>query len=254
VASTDAPTSKNYVLYDEAGMLVEVCHLPRNPDYVIVDTEIMARAPKVMFAAGLGDALSKGAEALACAEGRGTNMFLARPTRLGTAVARACHDTLMRHAMAAYDVAGTGRVTPDFDAAVEAMILMAGLGFENGGLSVPHALTRGLPLLPGGAKAAHGYQVAYGLVVHYALMGQPLPSDVQRVYRHVGLPETLHALTGHPATGAQMAEVVAATMPVRHMLNFPRVLTPQDLFDAMSAVEGAALAALAPSASQGARA
>ena len=57
-ASTDAPTSKNYVLYDDDGLLVEVRHMARNPDFVIVDTEILARAPQPLFAAGLGAAVS----------------------------------------------------------------------------------------------------------------------------------------------------------------------------------------------------
>lgn len=237
VASTDAPTSKNYVLYDEQGMLLEVCHLPRNPDFVIVDTHLLSGAPRQMFAAGLGDALSKRAEAEACASGRGTNMFLARPTRLGTLIAQKCHDTLLAHGAAAYDVAGTGHTSEDFDAAVEAMILMAGLGFENGGLSVPHALTRGLPLLPGGAKAAHGYQVAYGLVVHHALLGESLPPPVARLYEHAGLPKTLQALTGQTVSPDQARQVVDATMPVRHMLNFPRSLTAAELLDAIHTVE-----------------
>lgn len=236
-ASTDAPTSKNYVLYDDEGMLAEVCHLPRNPDFVIVDTEVLARAPRAMFAAGLGDALSKGLEAEGCAAGKGVNMFLARPTRLGTAIARTCYTTLLDNAIAAFDQAGSGEVSAAFDSAVEAMILMAGLGFENGGLSVPHALTRGLPLLPGGAKAAHGLQVAYGLAVHHALLGQPMPEALACIYRHVGLPRSLRALTGHAVTEAQIRRVVAVTMPVRHMLNFPRALTEADLLSAMLAVE-----------------
>lgn len=240
-ASTDAPTSKNYVLYDDDGLLVEVRHMARNPDFVIVDTEILASAPKPLFAAGLGDAVSKRAEAEACAAGRGTNMFLARPTRLGTFIAGKCHDCLMRHGVAAYDMAGSGRVTEDFEAAVEAMILMAGLGFENGGLSVPHALTRGLPLLPGGAKAQHGFQVAYGLVVHHALLGQALPPDLDQLYRHVGLPRSLRDLTGHPVTALQVESVVSATMPVRHMLNFPRDLTARHLAEAILAVEAQAV-------------
>jgi len=237
VASTDAPTSKNYVLYDDKGMLAEVCHLPRNPDFVIVDTSILAGAPKQMFAAGLGDALSKRAEARACAGGRGTTMFMARPTRLGPFIAEKCHETLMLHGARAYDVAGTGRVTQDFDAAVEAMILMAGMGFENGGLSVPHALTRGLPLLPGGAKAAHGFQVAYGLVVHHVLLGQRLPVDLRQLYRHSGLPLSLRELTGQAVSAEQVGQVVEATMPVRHMLNFPQDLTARQLAEAMLSVE-----------------
>lgn len=237
VASNDAPTSKNYVLYDAQGHLSEVRHLARNPDFVVVDTALLATAPQAMFAAGLGDALSKAAEAEACAAGTGTTMFLARPPRLATAIAGQCLATLLAHGAAAFDVAGSGQATPDFEAAVEAMILMAGLGFESGGLSVPHALTRGLTLLPGGLTAPHGFQVAYGLVVHHRLLGQALPDPLAALYAHAGLPRSLRALTGQPVTAAQMRAVAEAAMPVRHMLNFPHPLDLGQVVAAMVAVE-----------------
>lgn len=217
--------------------MADVCHLPRNADFVIVDTEVLARAPRAMFAAGMGDALSKGLVAEGCASGAGLNMFLSRPTRLGTVIARTCCSMLLDNAIAAFDQAGSGKVSAAFDSAVKAMILMAGVGFEKGGLSVPHALTRGLPLLPGGAKAPHGLQVAYGLGVHHALLGQPMPEQLARIFRHVDLPRSLRALTGHAVTETHIRQVVAVTMPVRHMLNFPRALTGADLLSAMLAVE-----------------
>ena len=243
VASNDAPTSKNYVLYDDAGHLLEVRHLPRNPDFVVVDTALLATAPRAMFAAGLGDALSKKAEAEACAAGRGTTMFMARPPLLARGIAALCHDTLLAHGAAACDAAGTGTPTPAFEAAVEAMILMAGLGFESGGLSVPHALTRGLTLLPGGAAAPHGFQVAYGLVVHHRLLGVPMPADLLALYEHAGLPRSLAALTGHAVTEACIRQVAEAAMPVRHMLNFPRPLDLAQVVAAMLQVESDARAA-----------
>ncbi|MGJ7037431.1 glycerol dehydrogenase [Shinella sp. BE166] len=240
VASNDAPTSKNYVLYDEDDMLLEVRHLPRNPDFVVVDTLLLAGAPKAMFAAGLGDALSKKAEAFACAAGSGLTMFRARPTRLAGTIATACYDTLMTHGRAAYDAAGTGEPTEAFEAAVEAMILMAGLGFESGGLSVPHALTRGLPLLPGVKARPHGLQVAYGLVVHHRLMGEAMPDALLALYHHAGLPLCLSDLTAAQISRSQLTAVAQASIAVPHMLNFPKTLTVADLVDAMLAIEGEA--------------
>ena len=237
VASNDAPTSKNYVLYDANDHLLEVRHLARSPDFVIVDTRLLAGAPRAMFAAGLGDALSKRAEALACAAGQGTTMFLSRPPRLATATALLSHEVLLAHGKAAYDAAGTGQPTPAFEAAVEAMILMAGLGFESGGLSVPHALTRGLPLIAGVSHKPHGIQVAYGLVVHHRLLDESMNTTLTDLYHHAGLPLTLAALAGRTVTVEEMRLVAEASISVRHMLNFPRPLTLADLLAAMQAVE-----------------
>ncbi len=245
VASNDAPTSKNYVLYDDAGHLVEVRHLPRNPDFVVVDTVLLASAPRAMFAAGLGDALSKRAEAAACVAGQGATMFMSRPPRLALAIASECEAVLLATGQAALEVAGSGQPTPAFEAAVEAMILMAGLGFESGGLSVPHALTRGISLLPGGAASPHGFQVAYGLVVHHRLLDQPMQPAMVALYQAAGLPRTLHALTGAVVSAEQIAAVAAASMPVRHMLNFPRPLDLGQVIAAMGAVEMTATSSVA---------
>ncbi|MBD9625020.1 glycerol dehydrogenase [Ensifer sp. ENS06] len=240
VASNDAPTSKNYVLYDENDILLEVRHLARNPNFVVVDTALLAGAPQSMFAAGLGDALSKKAEALACASGRGVTMFRARPTRLAPAIATLCHDTLVTHGVAAYNAAGSGEPNEAFDAAVEAMILMAGLGFESGGLSIPHALTRGLPLVPGVKAKPHGFQVAYGLLVHHQLLGEALPPAIAALYRHTGLPLSLRALAGNPVNQEHFLAVAEASIAVPHILNFPHPLTVDDLVEAMHTVEGEA--------------
>jgi len=59
IASNDAPTSKIYVVYDEQHRLLKVEHMPGNPHAVIVDTALIARAPRKLLLAGIGDAISK---------------------------------------------------------------------------------------------------------------------------------------------------------------------------------------------------
>ncbi|WP_180902754.1 glycerol dehydrogenase [Martelella soudanensis] len=236
-ASNDAPTSKNFVLYDKDHKLLEVRHLTRNPDCVLIDTEILSRAPKHFFAAGLGDALSKAVEARACAAVGGRNMFAARPTRTALAIAEACEAVLLEHGAAAYDAAGGGKVTPSFEAAIEAMILMAGLGFESGGLSVAHAMTRGLSLVPGARTAQHGLQVAYGTTVQCELEGRKMPDALLAIYRHVGLPLSFHALAGRDLTDADIETITEATLPVPHMRNFPHEVSEAGFRDALSQIE-----------------
>lgn len=234
-ASNDAPTSKNFVLYDEHHHLVEVRNLMRNPDFVIVDTEILSRAPRALFRLGLGDAIAKRFEAEACHTAQGPNMFMARGTRLAGAIADSCYATLLRHGAGAWSVAGTGTVTEDFEAAVEAMILMAGLGFENGGLSIPHALTRGIPLLPGGALVPHGLQVAWGLLVHLELLEKEVPPDLLSLYRVTGLPLSLADL-GLSADG-DLTAMAEATLEARHAKNMPFAVDAATLIAAIRKAE-----------------
>lgn len=116
---------------------------------------------------------------------------------------------------------------------------MAGLGFESGGLSVPHALTRGLSQVPGVGARQHGFQVAYGLVVHHRLLGDVFPPALAALYRHTGLPLSLGALAGGHIEHHHIVTVAEASIAVPHMLNFPRPLATQDLVDAMRAIEAA---------------
>ncbi|MCJ8056743.1 iron-containing alcohol dehydrogenase [Shinella curvata] len=237
VASNDAPTSKNFVLYEDGHRMLEVRHLMRNPDFVIVDTDILSKAPKALFRAGMGDALAKKFEAEACFNSGGGTMFLARSTRLAHQIADTCYETLMRHGAGAWAVVGTGNVTEDFDAAVEAMILMAGLGFESGGLSLPHALTRGIPLLPGGGDVLHGIQVAWALIVHFEALGFEPPPELVRLYNVVGLPLSLQEMGVAVPSRAQLAAVAEATLAVRHIKNLPLILDAEALIDAILRVE-----------------
>ncbi len=48
--------------------------LPRNPNMVIVDTQIVAGAPARLLAAGIGDALATWFEARACSRSGATTM------------------------------------------------------------------------------------------------------------------------------------------------------------------------------------
>lgn len=58
IASTDAPCSALSVLYTENGAFDEYLLLPSNPNIVLMDTEIIAKAPARLLASGMGDALA----------------------------------------------------------------------------------------------------------------------------------------------------------------------------------------------------
>ncbi len=70
IASTDAPTSALSVIYTEAGEFEEYLIYPKNPDMVVMDTAIIAKAPVRLLVSGMGDALStlvRGQSLLRCA-------------------------------------------------------------------------------------------------------------------------------------------------------------------------------------------
>ena len=239
-AANDAPTSKNYVIYDENHALVEVAHLPASPRAVIVDSSIIAGAPKALLVAGIGDALTKAFEAAQCYAVEGRNMFGQQPSLSALVLARACYDMVRRHACAGLALAGSGQSSKAFEELLEAMFVMGGLGFESGGLSIAHAMTRGLSKVKGAAEAVHGHQVAYGLLVQLHLERRPQDyiADLLGFYADVGLPTTLRALGVQSPDDAIFRQIAGPTLAAPHAKNFERELSEQDLIDAIRGVEG----------------
>lgn len=66
IASTDAPCSALSVLYTEDGVFDQYLFLPKNPDIVMMDTEVISKSPVRLTVAGIGDALATYFEARAC--------------------------------------------------------------------------------------------------------------------------------------------------------------------------------------------
>jgi len=240
IASNDAPTSKIYVVYDEQHRLLKVEHMASNPHAVIVDTALIAKAPRQLLLAGMGDAISKKFEVAQCHAAQGQNIFGGLGTRAALALADVCFDMLLQHADGA--LAALDRQTPDahLEAIVEACVLLSGLCFENGGLSVAHSMTRGLSALPETAHALHGLQVAYGTLVQWQLEKRPPPfmAEMRAFYKRIGLPMSLRQLGLPRAATAQDLDTIAhLTLAAPHMRHFARTLTVQEMAQAIAEIE-----------------
>jgi glycerol dehydrogenase len=196
VASNDAPTSRLAIVYTDDHVLSEVRLMPANPDAVVVDTAIIARAPRRFFVAGIGDALTKKFEAEQSYNSGGLNFYKARPAELALAIADQCYRVVRRDALGALKAVERQQPNAAFESVVEATILLSGLGFESGGLSIAHSLTRGFSAIPSLNGALHGEQVAFGLLAQLCLedRSDDFLVDMVGFFRAVGLPTTLAGL------------------------------------------------------------
>ena len=196
VASNDSPTASGLAVYDEHHRMVAVESLGRNPEAVVVDTKLVASAPPQFLRAGIGDAIAKKFEGEASQAHGGLNAHYTRQLRTGTYIANGCYETIRKFGEAAMAAAGGGTPNEAFEAVVEANILMAGLGFENMGLSLAHGLTRGLVRTPVVDRAPHGYHVAYGTLVQLAAEHRPeaFIADLAEFYGRIGLPRSLNEM------------------------------------------------------------
>ncbi len=212
IASNDSPTSRLSILYDEQHVLREVRRMNVNPDVVLVDTAVILAAPERFFVSGIGDAISKKFESAQCFAAGGDNFYGARPPYVAELLAEACYDAIRNHAEGALEAIRARQTSEAFERTVEATILLSGLAFENGGLSISHAMTRGLSAVEETGRALHGEQVAFGLLVQLVLEKRPqaFVDDMIAFYRRVGLPTSLRHLgyEGDPAAVIPlMAEV-----------------------------------------------
>lgn len=195
IASTDAPTSAVVVVYTDAGVMDRAHNLPRNPDVVIVDPEVIVAAPVRFLVAGIGDALATWYEARSNFETRSNNYIAGGfpAPEAGLAIARHCHEVLMREALKAKSAAEAGLVTKSVEDIIEANTLLSGLGFENCGVSGAHGIHDGLTVLDEVHGFLHGEKVAFGIVCLLVLENRPRQEieETIRFCRAVGLPTTL---------------------------------------------------------------
>ena len=232
VASTDAPTSSISVLYSEDSRLAGGIVHDRRPDLVLVDTEVVAAAPVRWFVSGIGDALATRFEAAATAESGGQTVAGGSPTRAGLALATRSYDVVRDAGPAAVEAVSDGRVTDAVEEATEAIILLSGLGFENGGLAAAHAIHDGIASTVE-TDATHGEKVCFGLLAQLVLESRETETlrDVAGFASGLGLPVTLD---GIGATTSHVDVIAnAACRDSTSMCNQPGRPTPAAVADAL---------------------
>ncbi|PSJ61722.1 glycerol dehydrogenase [Kumtagia ephedrae] len=216
IASTDAPCSAIAVRYSEHGIYEEAHKLPRNPDVVVVDSALVAAAPARFLVAGIGDALSTFFEARSNIESRTDNYVAGGfpAPQAGMAIARHCHEVLMRDAVRAKIAVEAGLLTTAVENIIEANTLLSGLGFENCGCSAAHGIHDGLTILDEVHGFFHGEKVAFGTLCLLMLENRDRDeiAAMIRFCRSVGLPTTLADLKITEDVRAKIERVAEAAL------------------------------------------
>lgn len=236
IASTDAPCSSLAVIYTEEGAFEEYIFFKSNPNLVLVDSNVIAKAPVRFLVAGMGDALSTYFEARSCARASANNIPGGKSTKAAIAAATLCYETLMEDSVKAKAACEANVVTTALDNIIEANILLSGLGFESSGLAAAHAVHNGLTALDETHHCFHGEKVAFGVLVHLVLENAD-SKEIDKVIQYcksVGLPTTLHALGVKDITDEKvMAVAKLACAEGETIHNMPFEVTADDVFAAI---------------------
>lgn len=236
IASTDAPCSALSVIYTEDGVFEEYLVLPKNPEVVIMDVDLIANAPARFLVAGMGDALATYFEARACDISKAKNMAGLLPAKSAFALAKLCYETLLEDGYKAKLAVENNVVTPAVEAVIEANTYLSGIGFESGGLAAAHAIHNGFTVLHECHHLYHGEKVAFGTLTQLVLENAPM-GEIEEVIEFcvsVGLPVTLAEMGIKEIKKDDIYAVAkAATAPGETIYNMPFEVTADSVYAAI---------------------
>ena len=146
IASNDGPCAACSIMYDKkTHATLHAFRYPQNPCMVIVDTNIIANAPKRYFISGIGDAMATYFETRTCYNNPNAKTTIGvKITQTAMTLSKLCANILFENGIKAKESIEIKKVTPEFEKCVEATVLLSGLGFESGGLAIAHTVARGM--------------------------------------------------------------------------------------------------------------
>jgi len=234
VVATDAPCTGLSVIYNDDGTFNQYLFYPKNPDAVIVDSSIIAKAPTKFLVAGMGDALGTYFEARACYKSNAPSLENGGITKSAMALCKLCYDTLIDDGYKAKVAVEQGLLTPAVESIIEANTYLSGVGADNGGLAAAHSVYNGFTALEECENTMHGNIVAFGTIAQLILENAPM-EEINHVIRFcvsIGLPITLEELGVTDTKRVRLAtsHACAKGESIHNMLGD---VTSEQLFDAL---------------------
>jgi glycerol dehydrogenase len=238
VAATDAPCTGLSVIYKDDGSFDSYLFYPRNPEAVLVDSEVIANAPVKFLIAGMGDALGTYFEARACLKTDSPSLENGGIALSAMALCELCYNTLLKCGYQAKLACENHLVTPALEAIIEANTYLSGVGADNGGLAVAHSVYNGFTALEECENTMHGSVVAFGTITQLILENAPKEEikEVMDFCYHVGLPVTLKEIG---VTDVNRVHIAAekACIPGETIHHLSGDVTPDQLYDALLAAD-----------------
>jgi glycerol dehydrogenase len=248
IASTDAPSTGLSVIYTEPypGEFLEVLFLPRNPDMIVVDSEVISKTPPRFLAAGMGDASAHYWEARSVLQGNKPNLIPLDPTEkeytyikpfdIGFIIASRIWEVLKMYGVEAMDSARMKIVSPALEEVIYVVTLLSGLAGENGGTALAHAIGNALSVLEKKMKPIqyHGEMVAFGTLVEIIAEGTLEDAKEYVCWAHsVGLPTSFKELGIEDVTEEDLYKVAEKAMTTIEIHRIPYDISKDALVDLM---------------------
>jgi len=238
IAATCSAVTPLTIRYDDNGNFFDIFPLPQAPAAVIIDSELLAKAPARWLAAGLGDTLAKWYEFRA--------VSVRHPAREGNALSslahsQICYDVIAEHGPAAYAAVLRGESSASLDQVLDAIFTWAGLTslMSNGAhAAASHAIYEGFTFCDKTREFGHGLLVGFGNLCLLALEDRSDEEvlDEMRLARDCGVPLTLREIA--ELDDAELALIVRESVHAPDMENMSVTVTEARLLEAMQRIEG----------------
>jgi len=240
IAATCAAWTPLSVWYNSAGQASHYEVFNDANHLVLVEPEILLRAPVEYLLAGIGDTLAKWYAAVVLAP---EPDVLPLTVRLGIDTAATLRDVLINQSAAALEDQRNGVLSQNFRDVIDAIIagggMVGGLGERYTRIAAAHAVHNGLTILPQTVRYLHGTKVAYGILVQCVLLSKiDTARQLIAAYQQFNLPTTLAALAVDINNHTEIDQVIAHTLrPAESIHALPVPVTAESLRAAFITVE-----------------
>lgn len=186
-ASMDGACSALSVLYHEDHSFDRFLMLPKNPDVVLVDSQIIFEAPFFLLCAGMADAISSYYDTL----------YVLKTTSLDKDVveySQNCHDVIFNQYQQVKKDYEKRSLTQEVESVIRTNIYDSAIAFENAGCEFSHVLANATTKIST-SKGMHGERVGVSTLFQLKLMN--LTHEYKKVYtllKELKMPTTLFDL------------------------------------------------------------
>ncbi|MEB3211759.1 MAG: iron-containing alcohol dehydrogenase family protein [Leptolyngbyaceae bacterium] len=224
-------------VYSEQGAFLYDVALPKCPDMLILDYDLVQLADRRTLVAGIGDALAKWYEASVSSGHVDQTLIIAAVQQ-----ARVLRDILFQKSEGAIAHPGSQQWCDVVDASVLLAGVIGGLGGAQCRTVAAHAVHNGLTHLLESHGTLHGEKVAYGILVQLRLeemiQGNQLAAAARhqllKFYQSIGLPCRLHDLgLGDVSLSKLEQAATVACLPKSDIHHLPFDVTPTHVVAAM---------------------
>ncbi|WP_070967840.1 iron-containing alcohol dehydrogenase family protein [Vibrio sonorensis] len=235
IAATCAAVATTSVIYDDKGHYLDSWKLSKAPDYVIIDPQIIAKAPLKWLSAGLGDTLAKFYEYRVICGGKPDGSLNMAAFNNG----QLCFNVISRYADEACKGVIQGKSTFALEQVMDAIFIYAGftsiMGIGNH-LAAAHGLYNGFTVNDKVRHFGHGLLVGYGNLCLLALENRQDSEIVEaiKLAKSCGVPTSLAEIAD--LSDAELNEVVDASVNNPNIKSMPFDVSHQDLLNAIGRV------------------